>query len=118
MGEIPNALDNLSNQAAKNRVNKLLSSVSKGFFSDQAWEGVHAIFDAMKNAGIRYTLEGAEYGNASPSDRTPTNKTWKFSVNFTNNKNRPTTLYGVITASGAGSVADPLARYDVVAYVS
>jgi hypothetical protein len=39
-------------------------------------------------------------------------------INFINNKNKPTTLYGRIQASGAGTIEDPLSKYDITAYVS
>jgi hypothetical protein len=48
----------------------------------------------------------------------PNGKTWKFTIKFENNNRREMTLYGIVTASGAGTVADPLSRYDLVAYVS
>ena len=48
----------------------------------------------------------------------PSSKTWRFEIDFMNDKGRPTKLFGIIVASGAGSVKDPLDKYDITAYVS
>ena len=112
-----NTLDGISNQAAKRYVNRILSEHTKGFFHDQSWEGVHRVWKALDDNGIDWTMTGNEYQKDSPSGM-PSRKQWKFEVKFVNNNNRPVTLYGVLVASGAGSVGDPLERYDLTAYVS
>ena len=43
----------------------------------------------------------------------PVRKIWTFEVKFVNNRDKDDILYGRITAAGAGSVEDPLDRYDV-----
>ena len=48
----------------------------------------------------------------------PSAKEWKFEVYFHDKNQRFKTLYGIVIAAGAGSVEDPLDRYDLVAYVS
>jgi len=111
-----NTLNGISNQAAKRYVNRILSDHTKGFFHDQSWEGVHKVWKALDDNGISWTMTGSEYQKDSPSGM-PTRKQWKFEVSFVNDKNRPTTLYGVVVASGAGRVEDPLEKYDLTAYV-
>jgi hypothetical protein len=97
-------------------VNDLIAKYSKGFFSDQSWEPVQRIFDVLKSAAIEWHLVGTDYRK---NDRgTPASKEWKFEIEFSNNNGRLTTLYGTIIASGAGSVEDPLEKYDIIAYVS
>jgi hypothetical protein len=98
-------------------VNRILSEHTKGFFHDQSWEGVSRVWKALDDNGIDWTMTGNEYQKDSPSGM-PTRKQWKFEVNFVNNKDRPVTLYGVLIASGAGSVDDVLSKYDLVSYVS
>jgi hypothetical protein len=112
-----NTLNGISNQAAKRYVNRILSEHTKGFFHDQSWEGVHRVWKALDDNGIDWTMTGNEYQKDSPSG-IPTRKQWKFEVHFVNNNGRPVTLYGVLVASGAGSVEDPLEKYDLTAYVS
>jgi hypothetical protein len=48
----------------------------------------------------------------------PTFKEWKISIPFTNNKGKPVALVGQIIAHGAGTVQDPMSRYDITAYVT
>lgn len=111
-----NALNGLRVQAAKRYVNKILDPHTKGFFSDNSWEAVHKLWKVMDDNGIVYTMTGADYQKDEAGR--PSSKTWKFEVDFWNEKGRMSKLYGVIVAAGAGSVEDPLDRYDLVAYVS
>ena len=109
-------IDGLSKTAAKNRVNKILAENSKGIFSDQSWAAVHKVFAALEAAGINYATASTEYGHDSSG--TPNSKTWKFEVYFTDNRSKDIVLHGSLVACGAGSVADPLDRYDIAVYVS
>ena len=109
-------LDGLRKPQAAKKVNEIMARHSKGFFSDQSWEPINAIWKDFQNEGIDYTLDKASY--TQDPDGTPISKTWRFTVSFKNQALLPNTLYGTITASGAGSVKDPLSRYDVIAYCS
>jgi len=120
--EMVSALHGMSRRQAANYVNKLMARHTRGIFSDESWRPVHAIFRDLESAGVIHFLTSAEYG-ISPSGRQTglrvnDNKTWKFDVPFENERGRPTVLKGIIVASGAGSVADPLEKYDLVAYVN
>ena len=109
-------LDGLRKPQAAKKVNEIMARHTRGFFSDQSWEPINAIWKDFQDEGIDYTLEKASY--TQDADGTPTHKTWRFTVSFKNQALLPNTLYGTITASGAGSVKDPLSRYDVIAYCS
>lgn len=116
VAQVLNSLDGKTNRQAKILVNNLISN-SGGIYSDNAWEGVNAIWRKMKNAKINYELsEPPKYTNNESGS--PISKRWNFTVKFKNAKGLDSILYGVIVASGAGTVEDPLSRYDVVAYVS
>jgi hypothetical protein len=56
----------------------------------------------------------AYYGSGQ-YDKTmpPQRKTWKFEIRFTNPKGKQNVMYGALVAAGAGSVKDPLDRYDI-----
>ena len=110
-----NALNGLRVQVAKRYVNKVLHEHSKGMFSDQSWEGINKIWRALDDNGIQYVMTDAEY----QKDETgmPVRKQWKFEVEFFNEKSRMVKIYGVVIASGAGTVEDPLSKYDIIAYV-
>ena len=107
-----NPLDGMSNDNARRFVRRIGDPLTKGFFKDEAWENIRKIWDALNQAGIDWTLTGAEYDKNDTSVM-PTSKTWKIEIYFTNKNNKPTTLYGTVTAHGAGSVQDPLDRYDI-----
>jgi hypothetical protein len=110
------ALDGMNNAKAKKTVNNIIGPLSKGFFTDEYWEPVDAIFKTLSSNNINWTLKNADYTHGS--DGKTSGKSWKFEVNFNNDKGRFTTLYGIIMAAWAGSIADPSDRYDLVAYVS
>lgn len=110
-----NSLNGMTNEQARRNVNQMLSHYTKGLFSDRSWEGVDRIWKAMRAGQLDWTMTGSEYYNGS--DGRPHGKIWKFEVSFLNAKNRPTTLHGTVTAAGAGSVEDPLDKYDLTAYV-
>jgi hypothetical protein len=110
-------LDSMTKQRAVRYVNKLMDPYTKGFFRDTSWQHVHAIFRALEKDGIETILESTRYMQDQYS-QSPNAKEWKFTIEFENQRGRTNTLYGVIVDSGAASISDPLAIYDVVAYVS
>jgi hypothetical protein len=117
------ALDGMSNVKARRVVNRILDPLTKGFFTDNSWQPVQAIWSALSKANINHVMTKAEYTRGRPGqDITDsmhnTGKEWKFEVYFTNDKGKFTTLYGIVRAAWAGSVTDPSGRYDLVAYVS
>jgi hypothetical protein len=100
-------------------VNKAMSSAAKGLFRDEAWKGVHQVFDALDAVpGIRWHIVKAEYLYGTSASREPTAKQWKLEIEYRDERGRDKTLYGMVTASGAGPVANPLEQYDVTAYAS
>jgi hypothetical protein len=107
-----------SNTVAASRVNKVLGELSKGLFSDNSWEAIHKIFNKLQELGLEVTVVNTKYGGQTATSNMPTFKEWKISIPFTNKVGKPTFLIGQITAHGAGSVEQPLDRYDITAYVS
>jgi hypothetical protein len=113
--ELTNPLDGRSNPSARNYVNKLVHPYTKGIFSDQDWSNVKRVWDALDSAGLNWVMRGSQY--YKDEEQRPSSKEWKFEVYFTNKNGRPTTLHGTLTAHGAGSVEDPLDRYDITCVV-
>jgi hypothetical protein len=109
-------LNSMKNREARKFVNRLLDMHTKGFFKDDYWRPITRTFKELAEHGIFYEVNKTEY--LKDNEGRPNAKIWSFSIDFFNDKGRKTTLYGTITASGAGSVEDPLDRYDVTAYVS
>jgi len=111
----PNPLDGRSNTSARNAVHKLVHPHTKGLFADQDWSNVNKVWNAMNAAGLDWNITNTEYGKNN--EGTPSYKLWKFEIRFTNKTGRPTTLHGVLTAHGAGTVQDPLSKYDITVSV-
>lgn len=89
---------------------------TRGFFHDSYWKPIHACFKELERHGIDVVLASTEYFKNDKG--VPSSKVWRFTIEFENEKGRTTTLYGMITAAGAGSVDDPLDRYDVTMVIS
>jgi len=100
----------VSKQSLKNKIYKVIGPNIKGFFNDQSWEAIrNNIWNVLDKMGLDWSMTDASYDGNVP----PQSKTWKFEIDFTNNKGRPDKLYGNVVAAGAGSVSDPLDRYDI-----
>lgn len=110
------SLDGMTRQQAKRKINEVLGRHTKGFFRDEFWKPVDDIWKDFVKEGIDAYLINTEYYKNDAG--TPSGKIWKFYVEFTNEKGRVVQLYGIMQASGAGTVKDPLSVYDLVAYVS
>ncbi len=113
-----NPLDGKSNQQARNIINRKIipQEQIKGFFTDDSWQGIQQIWNAFNTAGLDWNIMGSDY-YPTDSGNPMGGKIWQVEVNFINNKGRPTKLGGTVTAAGAGTVEDPLSRYDITAYI-
>lgn len=111
------ALDGLTKQTAKRRLNSLLAKYSKGLFKDVGWGGVHDIWKAMDAGAVNWELTGNRYIRDRQTGEN-SSKEWKFEVYFDDKRGKFQKMHGVITAMAAGSVADPWDAYDIAAYVS
>lgn len=121
-----NPLDGLNNNAARKKIYQILTGVADGIFRDDSWEGVKKIWKTLDENKIHWTLVDSEYGVSpnfaqsfpGPKWRIPNDfKQWKFEIKFINNNQRETILHGRIVASGAGSMEDPLEKYDITVMV-
>ena len=102
-------LNGKSKQSAKNYLYKVLSPIVDGFFSDENWIPINTIFKNLTKMGIDYEIDKTFYDQNFPH----TSKTWQFKIMFTDSMGRQQTLNCQLKAHGAGSVQDPLNRYDV-----
>lgn len=116
---ISNPLDGKSNQQARAIVTKMIPYDSlKGFFNDKDWSGIKQIWNAFKSLDWQIISADYYYDNNNPTSRMPAGKKWRFEISFNNNKGKPSKLYGTVVAAGAGTVEDPLSRYDITVQVS
>lgn len=92
-------------------VNKAVSNAAPGIFSDEYWHGYNQVVDALsKVPGIEYVMQGSRYRH---SEGKAVGKEWLYQI--TDGKHE---VFLQIIASGAGSVSDPLSRYDIIAYAN
>lgn len=96
-------------------INKNIREVTKGFYSDEDWSPINKVWKFFKDMDTDYKIIDSNY---EWENNKMVRKIWKFEVYFENENGKYTTLYGNIVASGAGSVKNPMDRYDVVGYVS
>jgi hypothetical protein len=96
---------------AKNRVNRILSDNSKGIYSDDYWCPIHKIFNTLLDSGFPVQIMSTKY--RQNEDGLNISKEWRIQIPLEIGK----PLDGIITAHGAGSIHDPLDRYDISAYV-
>lgn len=94
---------------AKRKISKILSETSPGIFSDQYWRGIHDIFDALRAQEFFPIINSAEYHHDLEGN--PISKEWRFDIEFDG-----FTIHCIAIAHGAGSVNDPLSRYDISSY--
>jgi len=116
LAEEINPLNGFRKAKAINVVNKILRKHTSGFFTDEYWKPIQETWSELTKEGIDYELDKTQY--FKDKEGNPNRKEWYFTVYFINNRGKKNTLYGLIVASGAGSIDYPLDRYDVVAYAS
>ena len=112
----PNPMNGLRKRSVVNAINKMLRPLTKGLFRDNNWKYVQRIWKALDRSELDWNMTDSEYMHDDQG--TPSGKKWMFEIRFINERGKEATLYGVVIASGAGSVDDPLESYDIVAYVS
>ena len=109
-------LDGMPRRKVVSLVNKVIErSRLGGFFSDQYWKPIQGLWKNFERAGIPIAITKSDYEKEMG---VPVRKVWRFEVEFKNDRGRPTTVYGQVVAAGAGSVEDPLEKYDVTAYAN
>ena len=103
-----------SKASLKNKIYKTITPITQQMYSDESWQGVNKVWKAFDELGLDWNMTESYYGSGQ-YDKTvpPERKTWKFEINFTNQRGRQNIMYGVLGAAGAGSVSDPLSRYDI-----
>lgn len=117
-------LDGKSKKNASNWVHGKVDKMARGFFSDNHWRPIHQIIKEFEKLRLNWHLTESHYEeemttfNDGSRHSVPIRKIWTFEISFLNNRDKQDTLHGRIVAAGAGSVEDPLARYDVVVTVS
>ena len=112
-----NPLDGLRKAKAIHIVNNVIRKVNtRGFFSDSHWKPIHKIFSQFSKNDLPYSIEKTRYDKDDNGE--PATKRWWVEIPFINERGREQVIHVHIIASGAGTVAEPLSTYDVVAYAT
>jgi len=113
------AYDNVSRQTLLRRLYKDIEPITRGFFRDNSWQSVKKVWNHFDRLDLNWHITDNYYGNGH-YDKTvpPERKRWHFEINFKNEKGNPNKIVGTLTAAGAGSVEDPLSRYDITVVMS
>lgn len=111
-------LDGLKKKQAINYITKTYDIYNrfKGFFSDNAWQPINTLIGEIQKDNIPLEIQKTEY--YKDTNGNPAGKIWTCEIPFINQNNRQDKLYVRITAAGAGSVKDPLDRYDITITIS
>jgi len=87
-------------------------------YSDKYWKGPQCVWDAFNRLNFNWHITKSEYMNnkddAKMGITMPSRKEWHFEIMWDNDKGKHTKMNGHLTAAGAGSVSDPLEKYDLV----
>lgn len=106
-----NPLNGKAKPSARNYIYRLVGDMTRGFFRDNSWENVSAIWNKLNQNGIDNYVTKAEYVHNERGE--PSGKVWHFEIPFVNQRGKNDALIGTLTASFAGSVKDPSDRYDI-----
>lgn len=110
-------IDGLTKEQAKRFIYKNIDSLYNGkMFKDEYWQPIHSIFKFFKEVNIDFSIEKTQYFKNEQG--APQRKEWDVDINFIEKNNRPAKIFCKITASGAGSIQDPLDMYDVTVVLS
>jgi hypothetical protein len=84
-----------------------------GFFSDDAWQAIHTLMRELEAILPDLKLVESKYDNKMPNE----SKEWIMVGKFQTPKGIERACWVRIVAAGAGSVDDPLEKYDITAQI-
>jgi hypothetical protein len=87
-------------------------------YKDKGWSGPQCIWDTFNRLDLAWHIDNAEYKRHKddPGAAMPTSKEWTFTIHWNSKEGglgKHMKMSGIVTAAGAGSVKDPLDKYDV-----
>lgn len=107
-----NPLDGKTKVSAKNYIyNKIIKSRFNGIFHDSFWSPIQDFFKEIRAMGIDFEVNDQVYTKDERGN--PSSKKWYCVVSFKDKLGKVKYIQMTVTAFGAGSVKDPLDRYDV-----
>jgi len=98
----------------KSKLIKVSNDIAKDVFSDKYWKPINEIQKAVSKVLPTLALYNSEYDY---KNRPPQYKDWSMVGGFVNKEGKKRAAWVHIRASGAGSVDDPMDKYDVTVNV-
>lgn len=108
-------LDGMSKAKVKTLLHKTMKPFTTNkLWKDTAWNGPQAVWDSLNKLNVNWEQVKNEYYKDRDNPSGPnTGKRWEFKLSFDNDKGKYVKMGGIVTAAGAGSVEDPLDKYDL-----
>ena len=110
--------DGLSKAKLKTLIYKSTKKITTGLYNDNYWKGPQMIWNVFDGLDLDWYITKAEYKNnrddAKMGINMPTSKVWNFEFKWVNDKGKVLKGGGYLTAAGAGSMDQPLDKYDLV----
>jgi len=103
-------LDGKSKKSAKTAVYKLTKPLTDGFFNDDNWSHVNAIWQTLRQNNINILVNSADYKH---EEGNPIAKEWHFEIPFIDKTEKQQSLRGYLKAFFCGTISDPTSRYDM-----
>jgi len=98
------------------KINKRICNIAPGIYSDEYWSAIKNVHNELDKViselGLYVVSVNAQYKHGE--DGIPNRKEW---ITVIRDKNERKAIV-IVMACGAGSVKDPLEKYDVVAYAT
>jgi hypothetical protein len=111
-------LDGMSKQRVKTFLYKITKKWTHNrLYKDDYWQGPQGVWKEFNDANVNWQIDRSEYYKDPHGISDPmvnVGKRWYFTVFFDNDKGKHIKMNGQLIAAGAGSVEDPLDRYDLV----
>lgn len=89
-------------------------------YKDSGWNGPQCIWDTFNKLNLNWHIKSSDYRYEKDKGvwhegkpQMPNSKEWQFEIMWDDNKGKYKKLGGHVTAAGAGTVDQPLSRYDV-----
>lgn len=113
-------IEGVTKNRAKSIIYKAVEKCTKNkLYSDRYWQGPQCVWDTFDELGFaEWHITNSKYIKGKDDIKMgiemPTSKVWHFEIKFVDNKSKVQKIGGYLTAAGAGSVKEPLEKYDLV----
>jgi len=105
-------LDGKTKQQAIKYIYKKMGRLGSKIYKDDYWLAVKEFWTLLDNMNAPYMMRGSKYMKDKDTGL-PTSKIWEFRITISDKQGKTKTIDGEVTAHGAGSVKDPLDKYDI-----